>query len=108
LSGLLPELCENPLQVRGQPQLFLQVKKAAESLFIAVLWIGIGSGSDFHFDADPDPDAEPTPSFTHVGNGIIQSSASLHFLSHQRHIGVIIFNILDSTVYSILNFMEKI
>ncbi len=48
LPGLLPELCENPLQVRGQPQLFLQVKKAVEPFLITVLWIGIGSGSDFH------------------------------------------------------------
>ncbi len=80
-----------------------------------MLWMGIGHCFDadpdpdptYHFNADPDPDQDPEQdpslSFTHVGKSVqtfIHSSASLYcFIFLVSVIGVIIFNILDNTVY---------
>ncbi len=93
MPGLLPELCENPLQVRGQPQLFLQVKKSAESLQCCV------SASYY---ADPDP----TFSLISILMRIRILPRVLHMLELFKAVpayiifliivkGVIVFNILD-------------
>jgi hypothetical protein len=66
----------------------------------------------FRFDADqnPDPDPDPNSSLTHGKSDLFLSFIQISFYIVLPFLvsikGVIIFNILDSTVYE--NFLERI